>query len=463
LSDGRFRVLIVDDEARHADLLARELRDRGYDAETATSGEEAIGRATAETFDAVVTDLRMRPPDGLEVLKQLRRKRIDVAVILMTAYADARTAVQAIQNGAYDFLTKDPDADPDEVAIRLERVREARAGAVEREHLRSEVTALRQGAIPIVGSGETIARALELVEKVAPTSSTVLLTGETGTGKDLFARAVHFTSPRAAGPWVKVNCGALPEALMESELFGHERGAFTGAVARKLGRFEQAHGGTIFLDEIGELPFGLQVKLLQAIEEKSFVRVGGQETLSVDVRIVAATNRDLQQEVSEGRFREDLFYRLNIFPIYLPPLRQRRGDIPGLVDYFLTKAGAPPDKITPEGRAALDRYDYPGNVRELEHILERALIMAGSDPVLAEHLNFRSAGRDASKSLVPEIPPEGLSLEQLERDLIEQALEKARGNKSRAARLLGLTRRTLYSRMEKHGLRPGSGPEESGE
>jgi two-component system NtrC family response regulator len=458
VSGGEFRVLIVDDEARHADLLSRELRDRGYDAVPVTSGEEAIRRATEERFDAVVTDLRMRAPDGLEVLQQLRRDRPDVSVILMTAYADTKTAVEAIQHGAYDFLTKDPDADPDEVALRLGRLREARAGSLERDQLKSEVTALRRGAVPIVGSGAAIEKALDLLAKVAPTNSTVLLSGETGTGKDLFARAIHYSSPRAAGPWVKVNCGALPEALLESELFGHERGAFTGAVARKLGRFEQASRGTLFLDEIGELPLSLQVKLLQAIEEKSFVRVGGRETLSVDVRIVAATNRELKEEVTAGKFREDLFYRLNIFPIELPPLRERREDILPLVDYFLTQAGAPPDKITVEARTALQHYLYPGNVRELEHLLERALIIAGADPVLAEHFDFRPARGETGATLVPEIPEEGLSLEQLEKELIQKALEKARGNKSQAARLLGLTRRTLYSRMEKHGLRSPGAP-----
>jgi transcriptional regulator with GAF, ATPase, and Fis domain len=303
---------------------------------------------------------------------------------------------------------------------------------------------------------------------VAPTPSTVLLTGETGTGKDLFARAVHALSPRAAGPWVKVNCGALPEPLLESELFGHERGAFTGAVARKLGRFELAHGGTLFLDEVGELPLSLQVKLLQVIEEKAFVRVGGRETLTADVRIVAASNRDLDEAVRAGGFRQDLYFRLNVFPVRLPPLRERPGDVSRLADYFLSRAGSPPDKLSPAARLALEGYAFPGNVRELEHLLERALILAGPDPVGPEMLELRGPRRAAGPAPLPEIPEEGLSLEELERGLILQALEKARGNKSQAARLLGLTRRTLYSRMEKHGLRapgdaPGDAPEADAE
>jgi transcriptional regulator with GAF, ATPase, and Fis domain len=293
----------------------------------------------------------------------------------------------------------------------------------------------------------------------------VLLLGESGSGKDLFARAIHFTSRRADGPWVKVNCGALPENLLETELFGHEKGAFTGAVRQKAGRFEDAHRGTIFLDEIGELSTGLQVKLLQVIEEKTFTRVGGNQPITMDVRIIAATNRDLGEMVRERRFREDLFFRLNVFPVRLPPLRERAADIPALVDYFLRRHGASPDRVAPAALRALERYEYPGNVRELEHTLERAMILAGADPIGIEHLSFARPdrmGKDPgdAPAWVPEIPPGGLSLEVLERELILKSLEMARGNKSQAARLLGLTRRTLYSRMERHGLRtPGEGDE----
>jgi two-component system NtrC family response regulator len=454
------RVLVVDDEAPLADTLSRSLARRGFDTAFVTSGKEAIERATREPFDAVVTDLKMRPPDGLEVLRQVRKARPEVAVILMTAYPDTKIAVKAMQEGAYDFLTKADGVDLDELVLRLERLARERAGHAERETLRTEVSALRKIAAPIVGESPALREALTLLEKVAPTSSTVLLWGETGVGKDLFARAVHTLSPRAGGPWVKVNCGALPEQLMESELFGHERGAFTGAVARKIGRFEQAHKGTIFLDEVGELTLALQVKLLQVLEEKSFVRVGGTETMTVDARVVAATHRDLAAEVSQGAFREDLYFRLNVFRIRLPALRERPGDVAALVGYFLTRAGASPDKLTPEARAALESYAFPGNVRELEHILERAFIIAGADPVTVEHLDLSDRRPKTSTYGVPDIPDEGLSLETLERELILKALEKAKGNKSQAARLLGLTRRTLYSRMEKHGLRqPSAGDE----
>jgi len=459
------RILVVDDEARVGDLLRRDLTDRGHEVEAVTSSQAALGRLKEQPYELVITDLRMAPPDGLELLAQVKQKWPQVEVLLMTAYGDESTAVRAMRAGAYDYLKKDPQVDPEEIQLRIERLAASRSSRLECERLAGEVEVLKTGAATIVGRSEGLAHALELARKVAPTDSTVLIRGESGTGKDLFARAIHFGSKRAAGPWVKVNCGALPENLLESELFGHEKGAFTGAIAKKIGRFEQAHGGTIFLDEIGELSPALQVKLLQVLEEKAFVRVGGNETVHADVRIVAATNKNLEQAVAEGQFREDLFYRLHIFPITLPALRERRADIVPLVHFFLARAGAPPDKVTPEGYAAIERYSFPGNVRELQHVIERALIIAGSEAVTAEELIFQPVRRLTGEShassgafleggfAVPEIPEGGLSLEALERALIVAALEKAAGNKSRAARLLGLTRRTLYSRMEKHGLR----------
>jgi DNA-binding NtrC family response regulator len=454
------RVLVVDDEIKNAELTGLELREAGHEVEFVNGGEKALRRLEASPFEAVVTDLRMAPPDGLALLREVRNRWPQMIVVLMTAYASLDAARRALRDGAYDFVDKEGEFREELVAI-LARAARERALEADNRRLSATVDHLRKGIGTVVGVSPALRQALTLAEKVAATDSTVLLRGESGTGKDLIARAIHLASRRSAGPWVKVNCGALPENLLESELFGHEKGAFTGAVRQKPGRFEDAHGGSLFLDEIGELPLALQVKLLQVIEEKTFMRVGGNQPCTVDVRIVAATNRDLEAMVRERGFREDLFFRLNVFPITLPPLRERPDDVAPLVDFFLQRQGAPPDKVTPAAMAALRRYGFPGNVRELEYTLERAMILAGSDAIAPEHLTFaRPELMAGSASWVPRIPAEGLSLEMLERELILQALEMARGNKSQAARLLGLTRRTLYSRMEKHGLRrPGEGEE----
>jgi two-component system NtrC family response regulator len=411
----------------------------------------------------VITDLRMAPPDGLALLAEIRTRWPSTTVVLMTAYASMETARRALKEGAYDYVDKEGEF-REELKSILERAARERTLAADNTRLSGTVDSLKKGLATIIGPSPSLRQARLLAEKVAATDSTVLLRGESGTGKDLFARAIHVSSRRAAGPWVKVNCGALPENLLESELFGHERGAFTGAVRQKSGRFEDANGGTLFLDEIGELPMALQVKLLQAIEEKTFTRVGGNQPRTVDARLVAATNRDLEDMVRQKQFREDLFFRLNVFPITLPPLRERPGDVPGLVEFFLRRRGTSPDQVSPAAMREMERYAFPGNVRELEHTLERALILAGGDPIEPEHLSFARPERVAgSESWVPRIPPDGLSLDVLERELILQSLEMARGNKSQAARLLGLTRRTLYSRMEKHGLRgadDGAGAED---
>ena len=460
------RVLVVDDEIRNAELTALELKDAGHETEFVNGGTAALKKLEAKPFDAVVTDLRMAPPDGLALLAEVHTRWPETTVVLMTAYASMDTARKALKLGAYDYVDKEGEF-REELAAILARVGRERSLTTENRQLTDTVESMRKGLAAIVGGSPPMRQAVELARKVAATDSTVLLRGESGTGKDLFARAIHFSSPRAAGPWVKVNCGALPEPLLESELFGHEKGAFTGAIRQKPGRFEDAHRGTIFLDEIGELPMSLQVKLLQVIEEKTFTRVGGNQPVTKDVRIIAATNRELEAMVKERQFREDLYFRLNVFPITLPPLRTRTGDTRVLVQFFLERQGAPADKVGEDAMQALERYTFPGNVRELEYTLERALILAGSDAIGVEHLSFArpellggaAVARDGP-SWVPTIPPEGLSLEVLERALIVQALELARGNKSQAARLLGLTRRTLYSRMERHGLRkPGEGEE----
>jgi DNA-binding NtrC family response regulator len=463
------RVLVVDDEIKNAELTALELRDAGHDAEFTGASRAALKRLEAESFDAVVTDLRMAPPDGLALLTEIRKRWPATAVVLMTAYSTKETARRALNDGAAGYVDKEGEFRA-ELRTILERIGRERRLEHDNRALAGTVDSLKKGLATVIGESAAIRKSLELANKVAATDSTVLLRGESGTGKDLFARAIHFSSRRAAGPWIKVNCGALPENLLESELFGHEKGAFTGAVRQKIGRCEDADQGTLFLDEIGELPMALQVKLLQVIEEKTFTRVGGNQPITVDVRIIAATNRDLEEMARSREFREDLFFRLNVFPIRLPSLRERPEDIAALVGYFLAGRGASRDKVGPEAMRALEQYAFPGNVRELENTLERAMILAGSDPIGPEHFSFARpemlatfAGASGSPPWVPVIPPDGLSLEVLERELILQALDMARGNKSQAARLLGLTRRTLYSRMEKHGLRKPEDGEAPGE
>jgi two-component system NtrC family response regulator len=455
------KVLVVDDEAKIATLVAGELKDAGFETASASGGAAALKRLESERFDAVVTDLRMAPPDGLAVLKTVRERWPETVVIVMTAFAALETARAALKAGAWDYVEKEGDF-AEVIAMALKQAGERASLQRDVKHLSATVESMRRDALPVVGDAPATKHALDMARKVAATDSTVLLRGESGTGKDLFARTIHALSRRAGGPYVKVNCGALPEALLESELFGHEKGAFTGAVRQKAGRFEDAAGGTLLLDEIAELPVALQVKLLQVIEEKTFLRVGGNTPITVDVRILAATNRPLEDMVKERTFREDLFFRLNVFPITLPPLRERPGDASRLAAHFLRRHGATAEKLSPEAVRALEGYAFPGNIRELENTLERALILAGSDPIEPAHLTFARPDQRMPHSWVPEIPEEGLSLEALERELILKALERATGNKSRAARLLGLTRRTLYSRMEKHGLhKPGEGEEES--
>jgi DNA-binding NtrC family response regulator len=467
------RILVVDDEIKNAELTALALRDAGHEAEFVNGADAALQRLAAAPFDALVTDLRMPRMDGLELMREVHHRFPRTWMVMMTAYGDLEVGRKAMRDGAFAYVNKEGDF-AGEIATHLARAARERELESDNRRLAGTVDSLKKGLATVIGDSPALAKALSLARKVAPTDSTVLLRGESGTGKDLFARAIHFASPRAAGPWVKVNCGALPENLLESELFGHEKGAFTGAIRQKSGRFEDADAGTLFLDEIGELSLALQVKLLQVIEEKTFTRVGGNQPITVDARILAATNRDLDAMVGERQFREDLFFRLNVFPIRLPPLRERPGDIAPLVAHFLASRGVTQEKVSAPALAALERYGFPGNVRELEHTLERAMILAGSDPIGLEHLSFarpelaRAGGALSmdGPGWVPVIPAEGLSLETLERELILQSLERAGGNKSQAARLLGLTRRTLYSRMEKHGLRTpgeGAGDEEAGD
>jgi DNA-binding NtrC family response regulator len=455
------RVLVVDDERKMGVLLKGTLEEDGHEVTALERSREAWDRLAREPVDLLVTDLKMAPPDGLALLERAREVRPQAAVILMTAYASAQTAVAAMKAGAYDYLVKPFELE--ELRLRVQKLERERRLGEDVRVLRHENALLRQetgrGASfgKLLGRSAVMRNVFEMAEKVAATDATVLIRGESGTGKGLIARAIHERSPRAAGPFMAVNCGALPENLLESELFGHEKGAFTGAVSRKPGRFVTADTGTIFLDEIGEVPVSLQVKLLQVLEERQFHPVGSDRPVTVDVRVIAATNRDLERAIEEGDFREDLFYRLNVFPLSVPPLRARREDVPLLLDHFLTRLGRSPEDLDADARGAILSHPLPGNVRELENLVERAAILAGKGPIRPEHVPVASSPAAAASGgpcLVPEIPDEGLSLESLEKELILRALDKARGNKSQAARLLGLTRRTLYSRLERHGLAP---------
>ena len=459
------RVLVVDDEIRNAELTALALQDAGHESEFVGGGEKALARLERAPFDAVVTDLRMAPPDGLALLEQVRKRWPAVTVVLMTAYASLETARRALKLGAYDYVDKEGGFHEELHAI-LERAARERRLEADNRRLAGTVDQLTRGLATIVGGSPAVRQAVELARKVAATDSTVLLRGESGTGKDLYARAIHFTSRRAAGPWVKVNCAAIPRELIESELFGHERGAFTGAVRQKPGRFEDAHHGTLFLDEIGELPLALQVKLLQVLEEKTFTRVGGNQPITVDVRIIAATHRDLMQMAVEGKFREDLYYRLKVVALAVPPLRERKEDIPALIDAFIADFNGRNDGkiqgLAPQALRLIMEYDWPGNVRELKNALESAAILATGETIgpeaFSELLASRST-RPAARVERPAAPagavvlPPGTTLAQAERELIVAALQRCKTRRE-AARSLGLGLRTLYTKLREHGLHP---------
>ena len=449
------RILVVDDEPRMAELVALELADHGHEVETAADGARALDLLRTRTRDLVVTDLKMPGLDGLELLAEIKKLWPGTEVILMTAYASARTAVSAMKEGAWDYLIK--PFEMDELLIMVDRIVRERRLQDENRELRA---AMGDAGGEIVGQSEALAGVLDLVARVASQEATVLITGESGTGKELIARAIHAASPRAREPFVVVNCAALPDTLLESELFGHEKGAFTGAERRRPGRFELADGGTLFLDEVSEITPSAQVKLLRVLQERTLERLGSTETFRIDVRVLAATNRDLAVLVETGNFREDLFYRLNVFPLHLPPLRERREDIPELARHFLARR-VPPVAITEAALEILMSYDWPGNVRELENVLERAGILAGPGREIgAVDLDWLMSPPAADHGAIPgsarggriQIPEEGVDLEALEKEHILEALRTAGGNKTEAARLLHMSRRRLYSRLDHHGI-----------
>ncbi len=461
----RATILVVDDERSMRELLEITLRQAGYAVTVADGGESAVEVLARDTFDLVITDLRMRKIGGLDVLRTAKQTSPETVVLVVTAYASTETAVEAMRLGAYDYITK---------PFKLDEIKLTVANALERKRLEDENRALRRelrrerGFASFVGRSRPMLELFDVIRKTAATTSNVLVTGESGTGKELVARAIHDESERHQGPFVSVNSGAIPEGLLESELFGHVKGAFTGAVATTEGLFSAADGGTLFLDEVTEIPVSVQVKLLRAIQERTIRRVGGTQDIAVDVRLVAASNRDIARAVADGTLREDLFYRLNVIPIHVPPLRERREDIPLLVAHFIEKIGRETGKklrgITPEALAALEQYRWPGNIRELENVVERAIVLGGDDTIGVEALppSLTTPGPAPSEGASVEVPDDGVDVEavldDLERRYIQRALERTGGNQTRAAELLRLTFRQFRYKLQKHTGRPAVPP-----
>jgi DNA-binding NtrC family response regulator len=446
--------LVVDDEANARTALAELLRDEGYDVETAADAFKALGKYETFTPHVVVTDLKMPGMDGIELVKKLRASDDPPAVIVMTAFGAVQSAVDAMRAGAADYLTKPLSFD--ELIVVIGRVLEHEALQKETRQLRQRV---RDRVAPsnIIGSSPPMQRVFEVVDQVAPSKATVLITGESGTGKELVANALHMRSPRHSRPFIKLHCAALAESLLESELFGHEKGSFTGAVARKDGRFSLADGGTLFLDEIGEIAPTIQVKLLRFLQEHEFERVGGTQTLKVDVRVIAATNKNLQDEVAKGRFREDLFYRLNVVALEMPALRERRSDIPALarffVDRYAKENGKSIEGVAPEALELMMAYDWPGNVRELENAVERAVVLAPGKLIDARQLPS-SIRPMAIQPGAPAIP--GATMAELERYAILETLKSTGGSTSQAADILGISTRTIQYRLHEYNEAPRS-------
>jgi len=448
-------ILIVEDEPFQREMLRDHLLREGHRVREAEDGDKALELLKGNAFDLLLLDYRMAGMNGIEVLKEARRLCPDVEAILITAYGAIETAVEAMKAGAADYLTKPIDLD--ELSLLIERIGKHRTLVRENDLLRQELGARGVSTDSIRFKSQKMAELVHLAGRIASSQATVLIQGETGTGKELMARLVHQLSPRANRPLVVVNCAAIPETLLESELFGHEKGAFTGAVQRRIGRFEQADGGTLFLDEIGELTLPVQVKLLRFLQEREFQRVGGERTLKADVRIISATHQDLESGVKQGLFREDLFYRIHVVTLKIPPLRERREDIPALLELFIENYSRENQKtiegVSREARDQLMRYDYPGNVRELENIIERAVVIS-QDPLISTRdlpfqdcLGMENSGEaDRSGSLQE-------AMEDLERRMIREALEQAESNQSQAARLLGLSERMLRYKLKKYGFK----------
>jgi len=439
-------ILIVDDETKIGKLLADELTDAGHRAAAVTNPREALARIEHAAPDVVITDLRMDGMDGVALLKEIRRRFPSIDIVVMTAYASVETAIEAMREGAYDYIVKPfRTAEMLHVVSRLDEKRRLEA---ENRGLRGALAG--PGADELVGASAAIDEVRGLIAGLAHSDAPVLIRGESGTGKEVVARAVHRASRRAGGPLIAVNCAAIPETLLESELFGYEKGAFTGATRNKLGLFALAHRGTLFLDEIGDLPAALQAKLLRVLESKTFTPLGAVKEVRVDVRLISATHRALEDEIVRGTFRQDLFYRLNVFPIVIAPLRERREDVRELARHFLAEWGRSPGDLGDDAIARLPAYDWPGNVRELRNVLERAVIVRPQGRMGASDILVAPTHGPARLGAPPSSPT--LNLEEAEKELIQRALAAAGGNKSEAARLLGITRRALYGRLERYGL-----------
>ena len=457
------KILVADDEQSMREFLDIMLKKEGYKVSLASNGEEVLKLVEKDLFDLVLLDIRMPKLDGLSTLKKIKAVSPETIVIMITAYASADTAIRAMKEGAYDYITKPFKVDEIKLIIK---------NALEKKNLQKENTLLKQAVTEryhfenIIGQSPKMLELYDLLEKVAPTKTNILVTGESGTGKELVAKAIHYNSPRKDKPFVTLNCGAIPETLIESELFGHMKGAFTDAVATKKGLFEVADEGTIFLDEISELPLLMQVKLLRVLQDREFKRVGGTEDIRVDVRIISATNKDLEQAVKEKRFREDLFYRLNVIQIRLPSLRERKEDISLLGRHFLKKYSEELNKniarVSPEALRVLLNYDYPGNVRELQNIIERAVALESGEELSAQNLSsYLEEQIPLKKGAIDlDIPSEGIDLEkvveEIERTLLVKALDKSRGIKKKAAELLHINFRSMRYRLEKYGLNHGA-------
>jgi two-component system NtrC family response regulator len=452
---SKFQILIVDDEKVQREMLEGFLVKQGYGAIAAADGQRALEKFKSGTFDLVLTDYRMPAMEGIQLLKEIKRLNPEAVVVIMTAYGTVGTAVTAMKEGAYDYLTKPIDLD--ELLLLIQRVeREIGLGQENRE-LKEQLREKFKVDF-IVSTSRQMGEALNLVGRVAQSQATVLILGESGTGKELIARAIHYSSLRADKPLVKVNCAALPENLLESELFGHEKGAFTGAVARRIGRFEQADHGSIFLDEIGDLSPSLQMKLLRVLQEKEFERLGSNQTIKSDVRVIAATNHNLEEAIQKGAFREDLYYRLNVVTISLPPLRERKEDIPPLVEHFLRKYNQENKKnvtsLSKEVRDLLMNYHYPGNVRELENIMERAVVLCRGEILTVQDLplNLRESKVEAALERARESRNLPAALEEIERQMIANALEKSSGVQTKAAAELGISERVLRYKIKKYKI-----------